>query len=278
MQNRRLPGFFLLKCAALMGSAATGAAFATSLQSESLPGDVDGNGVVDLSDYLQFNIYTNGPDADPTYGDYLLLDLDADADVDLADFADMQNSFTGHDLCISGTCVECLNDADCDDADVCTNDVCENDHTCSYTDIGGCCNFDSECDDGLDCTSDVCKVDHTCAHTQIPGCITHTFATFTDSDSEFATQDVRDVDNEIVHFDSVRKSIVYVATGVEYQVGSWTVNGNLLGGGFFQVRFGTVLGEHRAYFTETGSGTICNFVVTPTSFSIFATSTQVPHT
>jgi len=106
-----------------------------------------------------------------------------------------------------------------------------------------------------------------------------TFAAFTDSVSGFATSDVRDVDNEIINFNPTRMSIVYVSSGAEYQVGSWPVNGNFLGnGGFFQVRFGTVLGEHRAYFTETGSGTICNFVVTPTTLSIFATSTQVPHT
>jgi hypothetical protein len=45
-----------------------------------------------------------------------------------------------------------------------------------------------------------------------------------------------------------------------------------------QVRFGTVLGVQRAYFTETGSGTICNFVVTPTTVSIYPMNTLVLHT
>jgi hypothetical protein len=240
MKNQRSSfNFVSLSCAAL-------AVIAMPLQTWAIQGDYDGNGVVDLGDYQGFNAYTNGPDAEPEFGGWELLDLDFDSDVDFADFAIMQNNFTGHDLCLGGTCVECLDNSDCNDNDACTTDVCE--------------------------------VDNTCSNTPISGCGAHPVAIFTDPVSGFSTKDVRDVDNEIINFDLTDKSIIYVATGAEYQVGSWPVNGNLLDGGFFQVRFGTVLGEHRAYFTETGNATICNFVVTPTSFSIFATSTQVPHT
>ncbi|MBI1826805.1 MAG: hypothetical protein HY287_11165 [Planctomycetes bacterium] len=203
-----------------------------------------------------------------------------DGIVNISDVADAVDAFKALPYPFPGpaACVECLNNADCDDANACTTDACEDNNTCSNTSIPDCCNLDADCDDGHSCTADVCS-SNACLHTQIPGCIEHTIATFTDSVSGFSTQDVRDVDNEIVHFDPNRMSIIYVATGTEYQIGSWPVNGNFLGfGGFFQVRFGTVLGEYRAYFTETGSGTICNFVVTPTNFSIFATNTQVPHT
>lgn len=103
------------------------------------------------------------------------------------------------------------------------------------------------------------------------------FARFTDpNDESFSTPDVRDVDDEIVRFDTEADSIVWAETGAAYQPGSWPVNGNFLGSGGFQVRFGTVGGEKRAYFTETGPATICQIEPAGNGLSISATSSTVP--
>ncbi len=99
-------------------------------------------------------------------------------------------------------------------------------------------------------------------------------ALFTDPDSGFSTTVVRDVDDEMVQFSLSARSIIY-QDGTEYLAGSWSVNGNFLADGSFQVRFGSVGGEKRAYFTETGPGTVCDFRVTSDRFQILATS-QVP--
>lgn len=103
-----------------------------------------------------------------------------------------------------------------------------------------------------------------------------TFARFQDPDSDFSTTNVRDVDEEIIRFDTTTQSIVWAADDRVFEEGQWEVNGVLLGrGGPFQVRFGTKDGQRRAYFTETATATICNFVVTD-SFRIFLTNTPVP--
>lgn len=101
------------------------------------------------------------------------------------------------------------------------------------------------------------------------------FALFTDPMSTFSTTHVRDVDGETIRFRVSNQSIVY-QDGTEYQAGSWPVSGNFVGGNSFLIRFGTEEGERRAYFTETGPATICDFVVTPTTFSIFPTQVTVP--
>lgn len=103
------------------------------------------------------------------------------------------------------------------------------------------------------------------------------FARFTDpADESFSTPDVRDVDDEIVRFDTETNSIVWAEDDSSYQPGLWPVNGNFLAGGGFQVRFGTVNGEKRAYFTETGPATICEIEANGTTISISATSVTVP--
>lgn len=102
-------------------------------------------------------------------------------------------------------------------------------------------------------------------------------AVFQDPDSAFSTSDVFDVDDEIVQFDTDNDSIVWAADGVEYQVGQWVVSGNFpTASQFFQVRFGTMDGTRRAYFTETGPATICDIRTTGGSLSISATSVPVP--
>ena len=61
---------------------------------EPCEGDVDGDGDVDLDDYLVFADCINGP-IDPTPVDDCLyaFDFDEDGDVDLADFDAFQNAF-----------------------------------------------------------------------------------------------------------------------------------------------------------------------------------------
>ena len=100
---------------------------------------------------------------------------------------------------------------------------------------------------------------------------------FTDDapESTFMTTDVRDVDDEIVQFDNETNAIIWKATGVSYQIGSWPTAGNLLGSAF-QVRFGTVNGERRAYFTERTPPTICDIEPFGEFLSISRTSVTVP--
>lgn len=100
---------------------------------------------------------------------------------------------------------------------------------------------------------------------------------FADPDSDFTTTDVRDVQDEIVQFDEDTLAIIWKATGASFQGGGWAANGNFLGAaGSFQVRFGTVNGERRAYFTETVPATICDIQVSGATLSIFPTSVTVP--
>ena len=62
-----------------------------------LPGDFDGDGDVDLSDFVTFQLCfggSNNPPA-PTCPPGIDADLDGDGDVDLADFLIFQQNFTG---------------------------------------------------------------------------------------------------------------------------------------------------------------------------------------
>ena len=100
---------------------------------------------------------------------------------------------------------------------------------------------------------------------------------FFDPDSEFSTTDVRDVNEEIVRFDGTTKAIIWVADDLVFDEGAWETDGNFLGAGRrFQVRFGTVDGERRAYFTETGPATICDISVEQGQLRIAATNVLVP--
>ena len=104
-----------------------------------------------------------------------------------------------------------------------------------------------------------------------------TLAVFHDPDSEFSTSDVHDVENQIVRFDTEAKTIIWALDGRSFQPGVWEVNGNFLrSGNPFQVRFGTVDGERRAYFTETIPATICDIEVVDGELRISATDTPVP--
>jgi hypothetical protein len=103
-----------------------------------------------------------------------------------------------------------------------------------------------------------------------------TIVVFDDPDSPFSTSDVYDATREIVRFDAEQQTMVSAATGDA--VSGWMTNGNELGPyGSFRVRFGSEGGQRRAYFTETGSGTICNLVLGgPGMLDIFATSELPP--
>lgn len=86
------------------------------------------------------------------------------------------------------------------------------------------------------------------------------FVAFVDEATGFETLDVHDATRDVVRFDaelgamvSLDGSVVirgWVATDDEL---SWARSG--IG---FRVRFGTELGERRAFFTETLAGTICD--------------------
>ena len=86
---------------------------------------------------------------------------------------------------------------------------------------------------------------------------------FMDADTGFVTAEVHDSNREVVRFDSNASAMVN-ATGTS--VAGWTTLGNDLAWAgnsvAFRVRFGSELGERRAYFTETDSGTICDLNIT----------------
>lgn len=103
-------------------------------------------------------------------------------------------------------------------------------------------------------------------------------ATFVDPDTGFSTQSVHDVDREVIHFDSEQGAMIWGADGAT--VSGWTTSDNELrwnGSAGFRVRFGTEAGERRAYFTESGPGTICDLNIRgPERLSISATRETPP--
>lgn len=104
-----------------------------------------------------------------------------------------------------------------------------------------------------------------------------TLIVFSDPDSSFSTTDVRDVDDEIMQFDINGTTLIW-KTDDSTHTNNWSVDGNFLNASqSFQVRFGSVNGEQRAYFTETGPATICNLTVSNGNLSISSTNTTVPN-
>ena len=100
-------------------------------------------------------------------------------------------------------------------------------------------------------------------------------AMFNDSGHGASTSEVRDVQEEIVQFDTASNSLIWVADGRRF-VG-YPVNGNFIrADSFFQVRFGTKDGQRRAYFTEAVAQTICDITVVGNQLTITPTSVRVP--
>ena len=110
--------------------------------------------------------------------------------------------------------------------------------------------------------------------TTIPS-IAPVLAVFSDPNSSFMTSDVRDVQNQIVRFDTANRTLIWAADNRSFQ--GYPVSGNFIGADRnLQVRFGTEGGERRAYFTETASATICNIEVNGGQLVINPTSAPVP--
>ncbi len=158
----------------------------------------------------------------------------------------------------TASCGECLTDPDCEDAEF--------------------CNGQERCDpQTLQCTAGTPACIAACDEETQACASTDALAVFVAPDSTFSTVDVRDVDEEVVRFDTMARSIIWAANGQAFQEGNWVVDGNFLGAmGMFQVRFGTVDGDQRAYFTETGPATICDIFVTDQGIRIVSTSVPVP--
>jgi hypothetical protein len=110
-----------------------------------------------------------------------------------------------------------------------------------------------------------------------PPAVTPVIAMFTDASTGFSTSDVRDVQEQIVRFDSANSALIWVADGRRFP--GYPVDGNVIGPvKNFQVRFGMKDGERRAYFTETATGTICDIVVSGGALTILPTNVTVPGT
>ena len=108
-----------------------------------------------------------------------------------------------------------------------------------------------------------------------PPASSDTFAVFTDPDSGFQTSDVRDSDNEFVRFDTTESALLWVRDDLLFD--GWVVDGDFLDPNrLYRVRFGTVNGEPRAYFTETARGTLCELSVVNNELLIAPTDLLPP--
>jgi hypothetical protein len=101
-------------------------------------------------------------------------------------------------------------------------------------------------------------------------------ATFTDPASSFSTSDVRDVQEQVMRFDTASNSLIWTVNGQTYTgypvIDTYFIRSDK----FFQVRFGMRNGERRAYFTEAARGTICDVEVSSGGLVITPTDVTVP--
>ena len=105
---------------------------------------------------------------------------------------------------------------------------------------------------------------------------TPVLAVFMDPTSSFSTSDVRDVQDQIVRFDTASSSLVWALDGRTFTGFPVLDTYYIRADKFFQVRFGTKNGERRAYFTEAVRGTICDIEVVGGTLSITPTDVTVP--
>ncbi len=100
-------------------------------------------------------------------------------------------------------------------------------------------------------------------------------AVFRDPASTFSTSDVRDVQEQIVRFDTASNSLIWAADGRSFL--GYPIDGSFIRSDrAFQVRFGTRDGERRAYFTETVATTICDIEIVGGQLVISPTGVTVP--
>ena len=100
---------------------------------------------------------------------------------------------------------------------------------------------------------------------------------FTDRISGLSTPNVRDVDDQIVHFNSIGE-LIWVADGTRFQ-GYPIVQGSFIKADFsYQVRFGTKDGERRAYFAEHDRDVIYDIEVVDGQLVVTNTHQRVPGT
>ena len=86
------PGWYLVSCTVMDDDGAN----ATDWQHIRVPrGNSDGDGDVDLDDYVDVPGCITGPDEPPATGECAIFDVESDDDVDLADIAGFQAVFTG---------------------------------------------------------------------------------------------------------------------------------------------------------------------------------------
>jgi len=98
---------------------------------------------------------------------------------------------------------------------------------------------------------------------------------FVDPVSGFTTSDVRDVQEQIVRFDTANNALIWTADGRSFP--GYPVSGNFMRSDqSFQVRFGVKDGERRAYFTETVATTICDVDIVGGQLVITPTTAHVP--
>ena len=133
----------------------------------SMPGDFNGDHMVNLADFARFQLYAFDAAWDSQWAGYAacVFDFDGSEFIDLADYAlfpwnmivcetaascDDGDDCNGLELCVGGTCQPGAA-LDCDDGNVCTDDACEG---------GACVHSDNaaDCDDGNPCTmADGCQ-------------------------------------------------------------------------------------------------------------------------
>ena len=145
----------------------------------SMPGDFNGDHMVNLADFARFQLYAFDAAWDSQWAGYAVcvFDFDGSEFIDLADYAlfpwnmivcetaascDDGDDCNGVELCVGGTCQPGAA-LDCDDGNVCTDDACEG---------GACVHSDNaaDCDDGNPCTlGDSCQAGE-CAGGSEPDC------------------------------------------------------------------------------------------------------------
>jgi hypothetical protein len=98
---------------------------------------------------------------------------------------------------------------------------------------------------------------------------------FEDPGSDFVTSEVFDVGGDSVAFREEDDSMVFGELAQEnwpVVEGLWTPEDR-----FFEIRFGSVEGEPRAFITERVTMTVCDVALAGDGFTIYATETPVPN-